>query len=138
MPRSVSPTILTSLRVSRPRLLLRGRGMRLQNLPMAFFCPLYLPSLPTLTLGVGWPSWGNPDLEPQWPIGWFSAKANWLFSGFSFWTWLLCPNLLPASCMTPILQAYYWPPRYAHGAPCCAELVQQHPEALSQNSHNQH
>lgn len=82
----------------------------------------------------------TPDLKPQWPRGcqlpqdWFSAKANWLFYGFPFWTWLLRPNLLPASCMTPSLQASYWPPTYVHDAPCCAELEQQHQEALSENS----
>lgn len=140
---SVTSTILTSLRVSGPLLLLGGHadpGMRLWNLPVAFFCPLYLPSLPTLTARMAWPSWGNSRLKasvakrlPTAP-GLILSKANWLFYGFPFWTWLLHPNLLPASCMTPSLQAYYWPPTYVHDAPCCAELEQQHPEALSENS----
>lgn len=66
---SVTSTILTSLRVRGPLLLLGGHaepGMRLRNLPMAFFCPLYLlssSSCPSLTARMAWPSWGNSRLK---------------------------------------------------------------------------
>lgn len=135
MPCAVgSYTILTGLRARRPPLLLlRARaGLVWGHRTVAGF--LLSSVLVSLLWHQEWhdPPRETPNLKPQWPRGcqlpldWLSAKANWLSSGFPFWTWLLCPNVLPASCMPPILQAYCWSPTYAHNAPCCAELEQQH------------
>ena len=115
-PKSPPPAAPASSSACRP-------GVRSQN--SGWLSSVLCTCLPTLTPRVA-------NLKPQWPRGcqlpldWLSAKANWLSSGFPFWTWLLCPNVLPASCMPPILQAYCWSPTYAHNAPCCAELEQQH------------
>lgn len=135
VPCSVTSTILTSLRVSGPLLLLRGHaepGMKLRNLPMAFFCPLSLPSssCPSLTARMAWPSWGNSRLKASVAKRLPTAPGLVLSKGQLALLWLPFldlasrPNLLPASCMTPSLQAYYWPPTYVHDMPMMPPAVQ--------------